>query len=368
MLIALLALILQQPADPVEKKAKNGVTYCVHLPKAYNPKVGSPAILWLHGSNMNASDYIATFLAEKWFTDWILIGIDGETGSKEKGHNYTFDSAKFIMEAYDEATKDLKITRAFVGGHSQGAYVTYSVVMENPGRFAGAIPVSGGLWTQCEPGGFKTDVQEKQKQTAFAIVHGRADPVVDFDLAECAHFSFIDAGFPMVRLFDPKDGDHRFALLPVKEAIEWCDSISDSDAKKLAFIIDKSIKEKRWRDASVAAKRAKSASMKQVEAAAAAAVKTLAPKMSKGDDSWVREFWAMRADFAFTDAAKPLMDAYAKLRGDHEKPAEGLFWGARGDFQKSDKAAGYKKYEEIVAKYYASSWYFYAKRSLEKRK
>ncbi len=368
MLISLLAVLLQAQADPVEKKAKNGVTYCVHTPKSYNPKVGLPAIVWLHGSNMNSVDYISTFLAAKWFTDWILIGIDGETGSKEKGHNYTFDSAKFIMEVYDEASKDLKITKAFIGGHSQGGYVTFSVVMENPGRFAGAIPVSGGLWTQCEPGGFKAETQEKQRQTAFAIVHGRADPVVDFDLAECAQFSYLDAGFPMVRLFDPKEGDHRFALLPVKEAIEWCDAITETDAKKLAPFIDKAVKEKRWRDLSVAAKRGKSAAMKQAETAAAAAIKPLGPRMSKADDSWVRDFWAMRAEFAFTDAARPLMDAYAKLRANHEPPAEGLFWSARGDFQKSDEDAGYKKYQEIVAKHYASSWYFYAKRSLESRK
>ena len=41
---------------------------------------------------------------------------------------------------------------------------------------------------------------------------------------------------------------------------------------------------------------------------------------------------------------------------------------ARADFQKNDAAAGYRKYEEIVAKYYASKWYYYAKRGLENRK
>jgi predicted esterase len=369
--IAVLLLALLQGQQGVqEKKAANGLSYCLRLPPTYNPKVGAPAIVWLHGSNMNSVDYVSTFIAQKWFPDWILIGIDGETGTKEQGHNYTFKSAKLIVEAYDEIVKPLKIPKAFIGGHSQGGYVTYSVVMEYPEKFAGAIPVSGGLWMECEPEAYKPEALEKQKKTAIAIVHGKADPVVTFDMAESAHFSFTDAAFPMVRLFDPAQGDHRFALLPVKEAIEWCDLMTQTDPKKLTAVAAAMLAEKRWRDAGSAGQRAKSAAaMKQVEAAATAAAKPLTAKIAKSkDDAWIRDFWAFRLEFGFTDAAKPLMDAYAKLRGEHAKPAEDLFWKARADFQKNDSAAAYKKYEEIVAKYFASKWYFYAKRGLESRK
>jgi len=368
--VALLALLFQGPSDIPEKKAANGLSYCLRLPPAYNPKIGAPAIVWLHGSNMNSIDYLSTFVAMKWFPDWILIGIDGETGSKNDGHNYTFNSAKFIVEVYDEIARTLKITKAFIGGHSQGGYVTYSIVMEYPEKFAGAIPVSGGLWMQCEPEGYKPEVQEKQKRTALAIVHGRADPVVEFSMAESAQFSFTDAGFPMVRLFDPDKGDHRFALLPVKEAIEWCDGMTQTDPKKLAAMAAVMLAEKRYRDAASAGQRGKAgAALNQVEAAAAAAAKPLASKIAKAkDDSWIKDFWAFRQDFQFTEAAKPLLEAYSKLRAEHSKPAEDLFWKARGDFQRNDSAAAYKKYEEIVGKYFASKWYFYAKRGLESRK
>ncbi|HEX7897895.1 MAG TPA: hypothetical protein VF950_09055 [Planctomycetota bacterium] len=370
MTIALLTLALLQQNDIVEKKAANGLSTCVRVPRGYNPKAGAPAIVWLHGSNMNSIDYLQTFVGMKWFPDWILIGIDGEKGTKQSGHNYTFDSAKLIVEAYDELAKTLKITKAFIGGHSQGGFVTYSVIMEHPEKFAGAVPVAGGLWTQCEPEGFKPEIQERQKRTALAIVHGRADPVVEFSLAESAHFSFTDAGFPMTRLFDPEQGDHRFALLPVKDALEWCDAMTQTEPKKLAFVADLLLKQKRYRDASSAGQRAKAASaLKAVEAAATAAAKPLAAKMAKAkDDAWVKEFWAFRQDFQFTDAAKPLMEAYAKLRAEHAKPAEELFWKARADFQRDNAAAAYKSYEEIVAKYYASKWYYYAKSGLSARK
>lgn len=370
MTTALLLLAALHQGDILEKKAANGVTYCLRVPPGYNAKAGAPAVVWLHGSNMNSVDYVNTFVGMKWFPDWILIGIDGETGSKEGGHNYTFNSAKFVVEAYDEIVKTLKVTKAFIGGHSQGGYVTFSVIMEYPEKFAGAVPVSGGLWMQCEPEAYKPEAQERQKKTALAIVHGRADPVVDFSLAESAHFSYVDAAYPMVRLFDPAGGDHRFALLPVKEALEWCDAVTQADPKRLAGVAQFMLQQKRYRDASWAGQRAKAATvLKGVDTAAAAAAKPLAAKVAKAkDDSWVKDFWAFRQEFQFAAAAKPLLEAYAKLRAEHARPGEELFWKARADFQRDDAAAAYKKYEEIVAKHFASKWYYYAKRGLENRK
>jgi hypothetical protein len=127
--------------------------------------------------------------------------------------------------------------------------------------------------------------------------------------------------------------------------------------------------ENRYRDASVAAQRAKSGSvLKQIETAAAPQAKALQAKMAKAkDDSWVRDFWAFREQFQFAEAARTLLDAYARLRQDHDKPAADLFWKARGDFQNNDREAAYKRYEEIVGKYYGSKWYYYAKRGLEAR-
>jgi predicted esterase len=371
MIALLVAAALAQTKDGItEGQAKNGLTYCVRVPKTYDARAGAPAILWLHGSNMSAIDYVqGSFVGMKWFPDWILVGIDGETGTKERGHNYTEDSAKLLVEAYDEITSKLKVTKAFVGGHSQGAFVTFSIVMEHPGKFAGAIPVAGGLWMQCEPERYKPEQLEAQKRTALAIVHGRADPVVEFSMSENAHFSYVDAAFPMVRLFDPKEGDHRFIFLPVREAIEWCDAVTQTDAKKLQPASALLLKEEDWRGASHASRASKATAIsKQVETAAAARAKTLAKEMAKPGDAWVLDFFDFRAKFGLTDAARPLLAAYDRLRADHDRPAGQLFWAARDDFNGGRKDAGYRKYEEIVAKHFGSRWYWYAKRSLNNRK
>jgi pimeloyl-ACP methyl ester carboxylesterase len=366
----LLVLALAQSGEVAEKKTANGLVAYVRMPSSYNPKVGAPALVWLHGSNADTKEYIDSFSKQAWLRDWILIGINGETGSKGKGFNYTFDSAPLLVAAYDDLTQKLKVSRAFIGGHSQGAYVTFSVVMGHPEKFAGAIPVAGGLWMQCEPERYEGEELEKRKATAIAIVHGRKDDVVEIGLSESAHFSFVDAGFPMVRFFDPPDANHMFFTLPVKDAIEWCAAIAEKDAKRLAVFALASAGEKRWRDATVAAQRSKAAAVqKAAEREAAGRGKALAARMVKEqNDSWVRDFWAYRTEFQFTDAAKPILGAYAKLRDEHDRPAKDLFFKARGDFQGNRDAEAYRSYEEIVKKYYGSRWYFYAKRGLEKRK
>jgi pimeloyl-ACP methyl ester carboxylesterase len=366
----ILALALAQGGGIAEKKTANGLTTFTRVPGTYNPKVGAPALLWLHGSNANSREYIDSFAKEAWLRDWILLGINGETGSKSSGFNYTFDSAPLLVAAYDELTAKLKVTRAFIGGHSQGAYVTFSVIMGHPEKFAGAIPVAGGLWMQCEPEKYKAEELEKRKGIAIAIVHGRKDDVVDVELSESAHFSYTDAEFPMVRFFDPPDATHMFFTLPVKDAVEWCVAISDRDPRRLGGFATAAAGQRRWRDATVAAQRAKAGAVqKAAEREAAARGKALAARMSKEqNDSWVRDFWAYRADFQFTDAAKPILAGYGKLREEHENSARTLFFKARDDFQNNRAAEAYRSYEEIVKKWYGSSWYFYAKRGLEKRK
>ena len=88
---------------------------------------------------------------------------------------------------------------------------------------------------------------------------------------------------------------------------------------------------------------------------------------AENNDSWVKEFVEFRTRFEFTDTALSVQEAYRKLRRAHQEPAEKLYFAARRDFQSKNKEAGYRKYEEIVAKHFASSWYRYAKSSLERR-
>jgi len=386
--------------------AKNGVTYHVRLPARYDAKKGMPAILILHGSNMNSKAYIDT-IAAAWprlAEDYVLLGVNGEKraqGSPDDNpaYNYTYvnyagrskykgypgtdrESPALVPEVLAEIKQRANLTKVFVGGRSQGGFLTYSLLMNTPELFAGAFPVSGGVIIQAEPAAYdKPEIRAAQRKVPLAIVHGENDGAVGFDMAVSAHESFLGDGFPMLRLFAHKTAGHAFGLLPVEEAVRWLEAMSSDDPSALAALAEQRLGERQYRDAIALAERARSldkggkaaSKLKAVEQAVEKEALPKAKALEKAvaqasDDSWVADFAAFRAAFEHAPCAKAVMEAYGKLRSGHEKPAEDLFYAARRDFQGEKDADGYAKCEEIVRKYYASSYYRYAKRWLSERK
>jgi predicted esterase len=386
--------------------AKNGVTYHVRLPAKHDPKKPSPALVILHGSNMNSKTYLETLL-QAWprlGDSYVLIGINGEQKGKggtdaSPAYNYTYinfagkskykgfpgtdrESPALVSEALKEIQLRVALSKVFVGGHSQGAFLTYSLIMNYPEQFAGAFPVSGGVIIQAEPTAYeKEDLRAAQRKLAIAIVHGENDEIVGFSQGKSTYESFLGDGFPMLRFFTHPTAAHMFAVLPVDAAIQWLEAMTSEDPAALVAFAEKQAAAKEWKDALAAADRAKQIDKggkhtSKIKAVVGAADKEAAPKAkalaaaiaSSKNDSWVADFDAFRSQFEFSDPAREVMAAYRKLHDEHEKPAETLFFSARGDFNSNKPDDGYKKCEELVAKYYASSYYRYAKVWLKNRK
>ena len=100
-----------------------------------------------------------------------------------------------------------------------------------------------------------------------------------------------------------------------------------------------------------------------------AGAKQFLPKIKEAkDNKWIDAFLAYRDDFEFAPAAHEVMEAFAALRAKQEKPAKKIFNEASAAFQQNNKDAGYAKYQEIVDKYFASSFYRNVKRWLADRK
>ncbi len=409
-LAAALALLVPAQEFPrgkiLDGTAKSGVTWHVRVPAKHDSKRPMPAILILHGSNMNSKAYVHT-LAQAWpklAEDYILIGVNGENRVKgspddDPAFNYTYvnfmgkskykgypgtdrESPALVSEAVQELKTKLAISKVLVGGHSQGGFLSYNLYMNYPDLFAGAFPVSCGLLMQCEPAAFdKPELRAQQRKGAIAIVHAENDPVVEFSMGKSAHESFEDDAFPAVRLFADKEAAHMFALLPVEPAVRWLEAMTAETPEAMLEFAQKQLAAREWRDAGAALLRARDLDAKKkygakikslqqaIEKEAGAKVKEVEKliKASK-DDSWVADFVKFRSQFESSDAAKGVLEFHRKLREQHEKPAEELFFGARQDFQSQRRDEGYKKYEEIVKKYFASSWYRYAKGALDRRK
>jgi pimeloyl-ACP methyl ester carboxylesterase len=376
--------------EVTDGQTKSGLNYHLRVPKGFDKKKHYTAVALLHGSNYNSRDYVEGFpgnwpeLADR----YILVGFDGEQLSSASqdgvrafnasyvefsgdhvGEPWRYNQTPWLLaQSLDQLGKELPIERWFVGGHSQGGFLTLAMAMFYPEHLAGAFEVSGNLLVQCEPSYFKDEkIRAAQRRVPIAIVHGEKDDVVDFSAATYTNDALQDGGFPMLRLFNAPGKGHPWAFLPVDEALQWLDALATEDAAALTEYAEKAVEEERWRDATGALGRAKEhtkdadalARIAALEAKIDAAAAPEAEKLEKAiaadkDASWVDSFWEFRARFAFAPAAQDVMKAYQKLRDEQQKPAEERFWRARG---LQDDTQRKKLYREIVESYYASSFY-----------
>jgi predicted esterase len=394
------------PGKILDGSTQSLLTYTVRAPEGY--QAGStktwPAVVILHGSNMNGRAYVAT-LAAAWpdvARDYILLGINGETPSSlgdEPQFNFTYadyvgrstykgypgtdrESPALVSEAMAELKGVYPISHYFVGGHSQGGYLTYSLLMNFPESMAGAFPISCELIFQCEPGAYADSaVRQAQRKVPLAIIHGKTDPLVGFAGGQYAATVFGDAGWPALRFFADDHGAHMFARLPVGPAIRWLEAHASNNPAALLEFAKNRLGEGGYRDAIAALRRARDLKLDDgPKRRADELARTIAAKATPDaakylklireakDGAWIDGFLAFRDDFEFADEAREVTAAFADLRSRHEEPAKTAFNEARQLFQQGKRDEGFAKYQTIVESYYASPLYRNAKRWLEERR
>jgi dienelactone hydrolase len=287
------------------------------------------------------------------------------------------ESPALVREALEKLKGVYPIGRYFVGGHSQGGFLTYSLLMNSPETIAGAFPVSAGVIVQCEPSAFDdAKLKSAQRAVPLAIVHGKNDPAVPFGSGDYAARLFGDAGWPAFRLFTDDGAGHMFARLPVGPAIRWLEAMASDDPEILLDCAERRLKESAPRDAIAATRRARGLPLdldpetearleridKSIDELAAPKAETFLTAIRADDDgSWVDPFLAYRREFEFARSAAPAVAAFNALRAKHDPPARTLMGEARSLFQQGRRDAGLAKAKEVVAKYYASSSYPLAK-------
>ncbi len=374
----------------VTGQSLSSLNFCVRVPEPFDPDHPIPAVALLHGSNMSARAYIETVVAA-WpdiARDFILVGIDGERVSssatpERMAYNYTYvnyggpgigpkwahrQSPALVAETLLEIQEAMPIDRWLLGGHSQGGFLTYAVAMFYPKLIAGAFPMSCNLLVQCEPDNFTDEaLRADQRSIVFALIHGSNDPVVEFSGGEYCFRALQDGGFPAIQFFTDEEAGHMFARLPVRHAVRWLETMTSNDVERLVAIAEEQAQAGEYRAAGAALSRARGVGAEdplasrldvveaRIEELAAPPASSLLEAIEAAESNvWVDDFWAFRRDFALTLAAQRVLDAYARLREEHAKPAQNLFYEAR---RERDEAARTAKYREILEKYYASKWW-----------
>jgi pimeloyl-ACP methyl ester carboxylesterase len=346
---------------------EGGMRYFLRVPKSYDPRRGARLIVFLHGSNMNGLQYLRSFEAKRWCPDDILACPNGEQGTDPHGaNNFTPGSAPLVAGVTREVQAAFKTNRTYVGGHSQGGFLTYSAIMLFPDLYQGAFPMAGDCWMQNEPNLWeeKPEVMEKQKRIAIAVIHGKKDPVVAFRQGKHGHDVFLAMGYPRLRLLAPEHLGHEFMLSPVPEAIEWIDATVGDDPARRAAKAAEWAKAGEWgwaveaargiataKKAPAASKSGSKTVLKGAEAAAKKALKGMAASMEGGKpEEWVPRWLEFRRLFGGTEAARPLVEKYEALRAAQRAAGRDLFRKAQAAFGANEKEGGRAALREILEK------------------
>lgn len=347
--------------------APKGMRYFLRVPKKLDAKDGARLIVFLHGSNMNGLDYLRSFEAMNWADESLLCCPNGEQGGDPFGqNNFTFSSAPLVADVTEQVQKAFKTTVTYVGGHSQGGFLTYAVITGFPDLYRGALPMAGDCWSQNEPNLWEDDEKTlaKQKGIAIAVIHGKADPVVAFSQGQHAYDVFRAMGWTRLRLLAPEQLGHQFMLSPVDEALAWLDAMNGLAEKKSLDLARDWAKDGEWGWVRRVAEAAKSSKLaKDAEAAAAKAAAEMGEAM-KGDPlEWVPkwlEFWRVHGDAA---AAKPLVSKYLAKRDKQRNDGRRLFDLAFQSARQDDRAKRDEWLRKILEDapctyeaYYAWSW------------
>ncbi|MGJ8697693.1 MAG: hypothetical protein ACSHYF_15350 [Verrucomicrobiaceae bacterium] len=181
----------------------------------------------------------------------------------------------------------------------------------------------------------KPDILAKQQQIALAVIHGQADPIVNFSQGEHAHGIFLAMGYPKLRFFAPEKLGHQFGLSPVPDALEWLDAMTGHDHASAIKLTKTWGREKEWGWAHQAAlaipadsreSRSAQSIIAAIEKQASDATATMKASLdSKSPREWIPEWFEFRRQFGATQAAKELVTAYDAAREKERAQATQLF-------------------------------------------
>lgn len=392
--------VVPKPGAVVAGIAENRLVYWLHAPKAWKPGAKTPLLVMLHGSNYCSRPYVESIAGTPVGEHCIVVGIDGEawvddSAPDDPRQNYTYvnfmgrstyqgfpnthrESPALVAELIGALQRQLGSTRTFVGGHSQGGFLTWYLAMHFPELVHGVFPIAAGMTMQCEPDAFDdVELRRRQREVAIAVVHGRADDAVPFRQGESTWQSCLQHGFPALRLF-ASDAGHGFGGLPWIEAVQWLEALCSREPPRLAAFARQALAAGQPRDAIAALLRLRAVAPGDAAAKAIAAAvdERAAPDVARfaarlaapGDGGWIDDFLAFRAEFEFADAAREVMAGFAALRTAQEPAAKRLFDEARAAMQRGDQATGWSKYEDLARTCWASSHAVRVRRWLAERR
>ena len=221
-------------------QTKNKLHYALRVPKKRNKKTGNPAIVFLHGSNMRGENYARSLETSKALEDWVIIAPTGPKKVKDKQYNHNPGDERYVAKVIEDVVDRLgiELSRIYVGGHSQGGFLSHAVAAHLPKKIDGVLACSSGSWAGTRK------LQRKGKGRArqlipIALVHAQDDPVVSVRASVAVYDGYLKSKHTDVRLFIPRQGAHMFMRLPILDAIKWLDLMNETKRSKALKVLSK---------------------------------------------------------------------------------------------------------------------------------
>ncbi len=169
------------------------LSYASYAPDADDKR--NPLVIWLHGAGEGGTDPYVTLYGNKVVnlaSDDIQECFDGayvltpqaptmwmDMGNKVYTNNGSSIYTKTLMaliKEYVNANPDIDPTRIYLGGCSNGGFMTINMLVNYPGYFAAAYPICEAYTTS-----WVTDAQvQSMINTPIWFTHNTADPTVNY--------------------------------------------------------------------------------------------------------------------------------------------------------------------------------------------
>ncbi|BCJ96304.1 hypothetical protein acsn021_38730 [Anaerocolumna cellulosilytica] len=168
------------------------LNYACYQPK--NNKAKNPLLIWLHGAGEGGTDpaiavsgnKVVNLISDK--IQYIFSGChvlvpqaptmwmdDGTGRYNTDGSTMYLDSLKKLIDEYIAAHDDIDEERVYIGGCSNGGFMTMKMIIAYPQMFAAAFPICEALADE-----FITDNDiERIKKIPIWFTHAANDPVID---------------------------------------------------------------------------------------------------------------------------------------------------------------------------------------------
>ena len=200
------------------------------------------AIIFLHGVGSNESDLFR--FADALPEDFFVISVRGLFSlgiNRHAWYNVDFSSGKPVIKPHEEALsrkaiikfiKQVKeryqLDEIYLGGFSQGAIMSYSVGLTEPGIVTGIVAISGRLLPEIKP--FVSQHDSLNKLRVF-VAHGQQDGTLPIHYAEEAKDYLKTLCVPLS--YHTYDMGHQINQDVLGELVLWLNNnaVTDKDAE-----------------------------------------------------------------------------------------------------------------------------------------